>query len=73
LTHHPSVELGKQAISLFKDNVELLGNRTLIPQLITYSIPAGAIEMMSVRGGNALGITGDGHLISMSLGIRMAE
>ncbi|KAI6084501.1 FAD-binding domain-containing protein [Hypoxylon rubiginosum] len=64
LTHYPSVELGKRAILIFKDNVLSLGNVTGVnPELITYSIPAAAIENMRARGGNALGIDVQGHLV----------
>ncbi|KFY98579.1 hypothetical protein V500_01599 [Pseudogymnoascus sp. VKM F-4518 (FW-2643)] len=64
LTHYPSVELGKQAIEIFKNNIQLLGNQTAVsPELITYSIPAKAIERMKLRGGNALGIDIEGHLV----------
>ncbi|PVH69200.1 FAD-binding domain-containing protein [Cadophora sp. DSE1049] len=64
LTHYPSVALGKQALGIFKDSIESLGNQTTIsPQLITYSIPAVAIEGMRLRGGNALGIDVKGHLV----------
>lgn len=65
MTHYPSVELGKQSIRIFKDNVQSLGNVTGVnPELITYSIPAAAIENMKARGGNALGIDVKGHLVS---------
>jgi hypothetical protein len=67
LTHYPSVELGKQTIGIFKNNIQLLGNQTTIrPELITYSIPAVAIEKMKLRGGNALGIDVKGHLVGKS-------
>lgn len=61
------MELGKQSLGIFKNNMQLLGNQTTIsPQLITYSIPAVAIEKMRSRGGNALGINVKGHLVSRS-------
>ncbi|KAI1454351.1 hypothetical protein F4805DRAFT_323519 [Annulohypoxylon moriforme] len=63
LTHYPSLELGKKGIEILKTNVEK-GNLTgLSPQLITYSIPAMTVEKSKARGGNALGLTADGHLI----------
>ncbi|KAH9210256.1 FAD binding domain protein [Leptodontidium sp. 2 PMI_412] len=64
LTHYPSVSLGKQAIELLKEEMQLLGNSTGISStLITYSIPTTAIKRMKSRGGNALGIDVEGHLI----------
>ncbi|KAH6668220.1 hypothetical protein B0J14DRAFT_658137 [Halenospora varia] len=74
LTHYPSVELGKQTIGIFKNNVQLLGNRTAVrPELITYSIPAVAIGKMKLRGGNALGIDVEGHLVVNLLSVSWAS
>ncbi|KAJ8071879.1 hypothetical protein OCU04_002187 [Sclerotinia nivalis] len=64
LTNYPSVELGKRAIALLKEEMQLLGNSTdIFSTMITYSIPTTAIERMKSRGGNALGIDAEGHLI----------
>lgn len=62
------MQLGKKTIGIFKKHVQSLGNSTaVLPQLITYSIPAVAIERMKLRGGNALGIDVEGHLVGESL------
>ncbi|KAI1776587.1 FAD-binding domain-containing protein [Hypoxylon cercidicola] len=64
LTHYPSIELGKQGIQIFKNNVQALGNATGVgAELITYSIPTQAVQNMKLRGGNALGIDVEGHLV----------
>ena len=53
-----------RAIALLKEEMQLLGNSTgIFSTLITYSIPTTAIERMKSRGGNALGIDVEGHLI----------
>ncbi|KAK7424496.1 hypothetical protein QQX98_000461 [Neonectria punicea] len=64
LTHYPSVELGKKGLELLKRTVERANLTSLTPQLITYSIPAATMEMSKVRGGNALGLDVEGHLVN---------
>ncbi|CAG8980978.1 hypothetical protein HYALB_00011087 [Hymenoscyphus albidus] len=64
LANYPSPALWKKATEIFKELYGGLPNTTTInPNLITYSIPAGAIEKMKTKGGNALGIDVDGHLV----------
>jgi hypothetical protein len=63
LTHYPSVELGKKGIEILKRNVERDNLTSLNPQLITYSIPATTMKKSKARGGNALGLDVEGHLI----------
>ncbi|KAJ9137760.1 FAD binding domain-containing protein [Pleurostoma richardsiae] len=63
LTHYPSVELGKKGLAILKRNVVAANLTSLNPQLITYSIPAATMEMSKVRGGNALGLDVEGHLV----------
>ncbi|KAH6645340.1 hypothetical protein BKA67DRAFT_664428 [Truncatella angustata] len=63
LTHYPSVELSKQALAILKDITERGNLTSLNPQLITYSIPAMTMQMSKTRGGNALGLDVEGHLI----------
>lgn len=54
--------------------MQLLGNSTGISStLITYSIPTTAIKRMKSRGGNALGIDVEGHLISRSSETRWCQ
>ncbi|PQE09675.1 FAD linked oxidase N-terminal protein [Rutstroemia sp. NJR-2017a BBW] len=66
LTHYPSVELGKQGIEILKRTVQMRNLTSLNPQLITYSIPAATMKMSKARGGNALGLDVEGHLVSTS-------
>lgn len=66
LTHHPSIDLGKKGLGILKGLVEGRNLTSLSPQLITYSIPAATMEMSKARGGNALGLDAEGHLISKS-------
>ncbi|KAH7160434.1 hypothetical protein B0J13DRAFT_617198 [Dactylonectria estremocensis] len=63
LTHYPSVELGKKGLEILKSKVEGANLTSLNPQLITYSIPAATMEMSKARGGNALGLEVEGHLV----------
>ncbi|KAI1247925.1 hypothetical protein MGN70_010173 [Eutypa lata] len=63
LTHYPSVELGKKGIEILKRNIERGNLTSLSPQLITYSIPAATMEKSKARGGNALGLSVEGHLV----------
>ncbi|CAJ0545086.1 Ff.00g085590.m01.CDS01 [Fusarium sp. VM40] len=63
LTHYPSVELGKRGLHILKELVEGRNLTRLNPQLITYSIPAAVMKLSKVRGGNALGLNAEGHLI----------
>lgn len=59
------MELTTRVIDIYKEQVQSVRNVTgIAPLWITYSIPATAIRNMKVRGGNALGIDVDGHLIS---------
>ncbi|KAK2604022.1 hypothetical protein N8I77_006983 [Diaporthe amygdali] len=63
LTHYPSIVLSKEGIAILKEMTEK-GNLTgLNPQLISYSIPTATMEMSRTRGGNALGLDVEGHLI----------
>jgi hypothetical protein len=66
LTHYPSTELGKKGLDILKKLVEARNLTGLNPQLITYSIPAAVIELSKRRGGNALGLDSEGHLVSKS-------
>ncbi|PQE17416.1 FAD linked oxidase N-terminal protein [Rutstroemia sp. NJR-2017a BVV2] len=63
LTHYPSVELSKKGIEVLKRNVERENLTSLNPQLITYSIPAATMKKSKARGGNALGLDVEGHLV----------
>ncbi|KAH7136326.1 FAD binding domain protein, partial [Dactylonectria macrodidyma] len=63
LTHYPSMELGKKGLGILKSKVEGGNLTSLNPQLITYSIPAATMEMSKARGGNALGLDIEGHLV----------
>jgi hypothetical protein len=64
LSHYPCVELGIQGIQIYKEEIQKTKNITnFAAQWITYSLPAPAIAQMKVRGGNALGIDVDGHLV----------
>ncbi|KAH7256123.1 hypothetical protein BKA59DRAFT_521355 [Fusarium tricinctum] len=63
LTHYPSVELGNKGLRILKELVEGRNLTGLNPQLITYSIPAAVMKLSKVRGGNALGLNAEGHLI----------
>ncbi|KAI1289034.1 FAD-binding domain-containing protein [Xylaria venustula] len=63
LTHYPSVELGKKATEIFKTEWRMSNSTDVSPELITYSIPAGAIQRMKLGGGNALGLDVSGHLV----------
>lgn len=64
LTHYPSVELGKQGLAIMKRLTESGNLTSLSPQLITYAIPPATMQMGKVRGGNALGLDVEGHLVS---------
>ncbi|KAI1439456.1 hypothetical protein F5Y02DRAFT_405736 [Annulohypoxylon stygium] len=63
LTHYPSVELGKQGLAIMKRLTESGNLTSLSPQLITYAIPPATMQMGKVRGGNALGLDVEGHLV----------
>ncbi|KAM0547785.1 hypothetical protein ACHAPJ_010246 [Fusarium lateritium] len=63
LTHYPSTELGKKGLAILRKLVEERNSTGLNPQLITYSIPAAVIELSKRRGGNALGLDAEGHLV----------
>jgi hypothetical protein len=60
------VELGNKGLRILKELVEGRNLTGLNPQLITYSIPAAVMKLSKVRGGNALGLNAEGHLISKS-------
>lgn len=62
-THYPSVELGKKGLEILKSKVEGANLTSVNPQLITYSIPAATMEMPKSRGGNALSLDVEGHLV----------
>ncbi|KAL5597131.1 hypothetical protein FOBRF1_010924 [Fusarium oxysporum] len=63
LTHYPSIDLSKKGHAILKGLVEGRNLTSLNPQLITYSIPAATMAMSKARGGNALGLDVEGHLI----------
>lgn len=60
------MELGSEGLRIMKELVEGRNLTGLNPLLITYSIPAAVMELSKVRGGNALGLNAEGHLISKS-------
>ncbi|CEL04928.1 hypothetical protein ASPCAL06052 [Aspergillus calidoustus] len=63
LTVSPSRVLLSQAISIFEEEVQAIKSVTgLVPNLVSYAVPRNAIAAMKQRGGNALGIEGDGPL-----------
>ncbi|KAI0099095.1 FAD-binding domain-containing protein [Nemania sp. FL0031] len=63
VTHYPSLELSKKVTEIFKTEWRTGNLMDVSPELITYSIPAGAIQRMKLRGGNALGLDVGGHLV----------
>ncbi|CVK91316.1 related to 6-hydroxy-d-nicotine oxidase [Fusarium mangiferae] len=63
MTHYPCIDLSKKGLDIVKSLVEGKGLTSLNPQLITYSIPAATMAMSKARGGNALGLDVEGHLI----------
>ncbi|ETS77927.1 hypothetical protein PFICI_09989 [Pestalotiopsis fici W106-1] len=64
ITHFPSLELTNRALAIYQAGVQPVKNVTsLNARWITYSIPAAAIQAMKLRGGNALGIDVEGHLL----------
>ncbi|KAJ8133605.1 hypothetical protein O1611_g16 [Lasiodiplodia mahajangana] len=63
VTHYPSLELSKKVTEIFKTQWRGSNLTDVSPELITYSIPAGAIQRMKLRGGNALGLDVEGHLV----------
>ncbi|KAL2853472.1 hypothetical protein BJY01DRAFT_232235 [Aspergillus pseudoustus] len=64
ITHYPSRELSRRAFEIFREEIHSAANVTgFLPAPITYSIPAGAITRMQERGGNALGLDVERHLI----------
>lgn len=67
MTHYPSIDLSKKGLDIVKSLVEGRGLTSLNPQIITYSIPAATMAMSKARGGNALGLDVEGHLISKPL------
>ncbi|KAL3431571.1 hypothetical protein BDV09DRAFT_206526 [Aspergillus tetrazonus] len=64
LTVSPSRLLLCEAIRVFEEEVQAIKSVDgLVPNLVSYAVPRNAIAAMKQRGGNALGIEGDGPLL----------
>jgi hypothetical protein len=64
LTVSPSRVLLSQAIRIFEDEVQAIKSVDgLVPNLVSYAVSRNAIAAMKQRGGNAIGIEGDGPLL----------
>lgn len=67
------MELGNEGLRILKELVKGRNLTRLNPQLITYSIPAAVMKLSKVRGGNALGLNAEGHLISKSYPSKLVQ